>query len=63
MDRTAAFVFGLALGWATARWLRAEPPRGARPLTLKQTELVRGIAAGLTNKEIARRAGVAESTV
>jgi DNA-binding NarL/FixJ family response regulator len=44
------------------RWLRAHvDPED--PLTIRQREIVDGIAAGLTNKEIAVRVGVSEDTV
>jgi len=50
------------VGWRATRWLRAQLRRG-EPLTFRQREIVTAIAAGLTNKEIARRAGVSEGTV
>src|SRR5207237_9729044 len=62
VDRTAALVCGLFAGWRAGRWLRRRN-RPADPLTRRQRDIVRAIAAGLTNKEIARRAGVSEGTV
>jgi len=62
VDRTAALLGGLATGWVAGRWLRAHvDPED--PLTIRQREIVDGIAAGLTNKEIAVRVGVSEGTV
>jgi DNA-binding CsgD family transcriptional regulator len=62
VDRVAALLCGVLTGWRAGRWLRAYLRR-VDPLTLRQREIVTGIASGLTNKEIARRAGVSEGTV
>jgi len=62
VDRTAALLCGVLVGWCAGRWLRASVRR-ADPLTLRQRAIVSGVAAGLTNKEIARLAGVSEGTV
>jgi len=58
----AALLCGLCAGWRAGRWLRERPAR-VDPLTVRQRELVDAIAAGLTNKEIARRTGLSEGTV
>jgi DNA-binding NarL/FixJ family response regulator len=42
---------------------RAEQSESARPLTLRQREVLRGILDGLTNKEIASRLGSSESSI
>jgi DNA-binding CsgD family transcriptional regulator len=39
------------------------PPRGERPLTQREREVVALVADGLTNKVIARRLGISEGTV
>ena len=62
MDRTAALLCGVFAGWRAGRWLRRRI-RPADPLTRRQRDIVIAIAGGLTNKEIARRAGVSEGTV
>src|SRR5579859_3228119 len=62
VHRRAALSCALVAGWGLGRWLRGRIGR-ADPLTPRQREIVTGIATGLTNKEIARRAGVSEGTV
>jgi DNA-binding CsgD family transcriptional regulator len=38
-------------------------PTQSRALTLREAEIARLVAAGLSNKQIARKAGIAEATV
>jgi len=53
---------GLVAGWTAGRWLR-RVRRQTDPLSIRQRDIIRGVAAGLTNKEIAQRAGVTETLV
>lgn len=49
--------------FAPARWARAVGDRPPEPLTARETEVLRALADGLANKQIAARFGVSENTV
>ena len=52
-----------AAAWRPRWWPRCAAPRGAGPLTAREREVLRLIAAGLPSKQIARALGISERTV